>query len=149
MRVPLLAIHGSADGIVAPRNAIALVRQYLALNGREADAAHAASVSFGESGSGSPHLRDGRDAALLAPAERSGAALPPPDTERRIEVAPDRTMTIREWRRDGHLVARLVEVDGLGHAWSGGDPSLPFTDAAPPAASDLVAGIFPDGLSSR
>jgi poly(3-hydroxybutyrate) depolymerase len=32
-RVPLLAIHGERDGVVAPVNAFQLVRQYLALNG--------------------------------------------------------------------------------------------------------------------
>ena len=117
VRVPIVAIHGADDPIVAPRNAIALVHQYLALNGCDASA-------------------DG-----------DAQALPPPDTERRIEVAPGRTMTVREWRRDGRPVARLVEVAGLGHAWSGGDPSAPFTDAAPPAASDLIAGLFADGLS--
>ena len=117
VRVPIVAIHGTDDPIVAPRNAIALMQQYLALNGRD------------------------------LPAGGDAQALPPPDTERRIEVAPGRSMTVREWRRDGRAVARLVEVAGLGHAWSGGDPSAPFTDAAPPSASDLIAGLFPDGLS--
>jgi len=35
-------------------------------------------------------------------------ALPRPDSERRIEVAPGRSMTVREWRRDGRAVARLA-----------------------------------------
>jgi len=174
IRVPLVAIHGSADGIVAPCNAVALVRQYLALNGREPGVARAGSGAPGRSGDASP-LRSGDDetsppksAAGSLPRHSSpagetsaarfgedstptpdNAALPPPDTERRIEVAPGRTMTVREWRREGCLVARLVEVNGLGHAWSGGDPAVRFTDAAPPAASDLVAGLFADGLSSR
>lgn len=118
VRVPIVAIHGADDDIVAPRNAAALVRQYLALNGCDLPA-----------DGDMPHT------------------LPPADTERRIEVAPGRLMTVREWRRDGRAVARLVEVAGLGHAWSGGDPSAPFTDAAPPAASELIAGLFADGLS--
>lgn len=119
VRVPIIAIHGSDDDIVAPRNATALVRQYLALNGCD------------------------------TAAQRPDTALPRPDTQRSIEVAPGRTMTVREWRRDGRLVARLVEVAGLGHAWSGGDPAVRFTDPAPPSASDLIAGLFSDGLSSR
>lgn len=175
IRVPLVAIHGSADGIVAPRNAVALVRQYLALNGREPAPMHAGAGTPGKSGDASPlHLRNGDETSpaknAAGPPPRhspaSGetsearfggdstptpddAGLPPPDTERRIEVAPGRAMTVREWRREGRLVARLVEVDGLGHAWSGGDPAVRFTDATPPAASDLVAGLFADGLSSR
>lgn len=113
IRVPLVAIQGGADAIVNPVNALALVRQYLALNGRE------------------------------LPKD----SLPPPDTERRIEVAPGRTATTREWRRDGRVIARLVEIDALGHAWSGGEPGMPYVDAAPPAASDLVAGLFADAVS--
>ena len=33
LRVPLLVVHGALDDVVAPRNAEALARQYLALNG--------------------------------------------------------------------------------------------------------------------
>ena len=36
LRVPILAIHGDGDPIVAPRNSAALVRQYLRLNGHPA-----------------------------------------------------------------------------------------------------------------
>lgn len=117
VRVPLVAIHGTGDAVVAPVNAVALVGQYLALNGVDTPG--------------------------------SDDALAPPDSDRRIEVAPGRTMRVREWRREGRLLARLVEIEGLGHAWSGGDPAQRFTEAAPPAASDLVAGLFADGLSSR
>lgn len=154
--LPLLVIQGTEDAIVAPRNAAALVRQYLALNGAGIDAgrpvttssdtARAAAVSSGERGSASADLRD--VGAVHPPAASGDDALPRPDSERRIEVAPGRTTTTREWRRDGCLVARLIEVQGLGHAWSGGDPALPFVDAAPPVASDLIAGFFRDGLSS-
>lgn len=113
----LAAILGTGDAVVAPVNAVALVGQYLALNGVDTPG--------------------------------SDDALAPPDSDRRIEVAPGRTMRVREWRREGRLLARLVEIEGLGHAWSGGDPAQRFTEAAPPAASDLVAGLFADGLSSR
>lgn len=118
VRVPVLAIHGSDDDVVAPRNAVAAVAQYLALNGWD-----------------------------VAPGR--GATLPPATHEQRIELTPGRITTTREWRRDDRLVARLVEVGGLGHAWSGGDPAVPFTDAAPPVAGDLVAGWFGDALSRR
>ena len=33
---------------------------------------------------------------------------------------------------------RLVEVDGLGHAWSGGDAALPFNDVAAPDAAAML-----------
>lgn len=150
VRVPLLVIQGMADGIVAPRNATALVRQYLVLNGREAGAPGEASApASGTSADAalSSHRDNGSDPHPGHATERVNA-LPPADSERRIEVASGRMVTTREWRRDGRLVVRLVEVGGLGHAWSGGDPAVAFTDAAPPAASDLIAGLFSDGLSS-
>ncbi len=147
LRVPLLVIQGTADPIVAPCNATALVRQYLALNHGGTRAA-AAAASSGERGSASPTPHEDASFAAIAAAASGDATLPPPDAERRIEVAGGRTTRMREWRRDGRLVARLIEIDGLGHAWSGGDPSLPYADAAPPAASDFIAGLFADGLSS-
>jgi poly(hydroxyalkanoate) depolymerase family esterase len=68
----------------------------------------------------------------------SESTLPPPDLDHRDAVRPLRDVQVREWRRDGTVVVRLIEVDGLGHAWSGGDATLPFNDAAPPDATTLV-----------
>lgn len=117
LRVPLLAIHGDADGIVAPRNARALVRQFLRLNHHPG-------------------------------AERAGDGENPPlaDSERRTLID-GRTEVVREWRRNGRLIAREVEVGGLGHAWSGGDTALPFNDGGPPDATALVGAFFADALS--
>ena len=110
--------RGSADNIVAPRNAIALVRQYLRLNEHPA-------VS----------------------ADTDASRLPPADAERRTVLAGGRTEVVSEWRREGRLVARSVEIVGLGHAWSGGDPALPFNAAGPPDATALVGDFFADALS--
>lgn len=117
VRVPLLAVHGAGDEIVAPRNAVALVRQFLRLNGH--------------------------------PAAAGGDLTVPPaaDAERTDALADGRSMVVREWRRDGRLVARHVEVIGLGHAWSGGDAALPFNDAAPPDATALVGDFFAEAVS--
>jgi len=109
--VPLLAIHGEQDGVVAPRNAVALVRQYLRLNGD--DPARAA------------------------------------DAQAQVTHADGRVEVVREWRRDGRLVVRFVEVQGLGHAWSGGDPAVEFNDAGAPDATALLGTFFADALSSR
>ena len=111
-RVPLLAIQGRADEVVAARNASALVRQYLARN--------------------SVHVPGGAESTL-----------PDADRARRESPVRGRGYTLREWARDGAIVARLVEIDGLGHAWSGGDASLPFNDAAGPDAT-AMAGAFLD-----
>jgi poly(3-hydroxybutyrate) depolymerase len=48
-------------------------------------------------------------------------------------------MTITDYkRRGGQPVARLVEVDSLGHAWSGGAPSKPYSDSRGPDASKMA-----------
>lgn len=118
VRVPLLAVQGAEDPIVAPRNAVALVRQYLRLNGH-------------------PAVDGGADKA----------ALPPPDAERTVVHDSGRAETVREWRQGGRLVARYVSIAGLGHAWSGGDAALAYNDASPPDATALVGAFFDDALS--
>jgi poly(hydroxyalkanoate) depolymerase family esterase len=119
LRMPLLAIHGGIDNVVAPRNATALVRQYLRLNGHPA--------VEGDGG--------------------SEKKLPPPDAEENVVLAGGRMEVVREWRRDGRLVVRYIEVIGLAHAWSGGDPALTYNDSAPPDATALLGDFFTDALS--
>jgi poly(hydroxyalkanoate) depolymerase family esterase len=115
--VPLLAIHGEADNVVASVNAVALVRQYLRFN------AHP---------------------ALPAPMI-AASALPVADAERSSLVG-GRTTTTREWRKGDRLVVRYVSVAGLGHAWSGGDDALPFNDAKGPDSTELIADFVRDAL---
>ena len=117
--IPLLAVHGVSDAVVSPRNAAALVRQYLHLNG------HASTRAAGETSS----------------------ALPAADTETRTTMANGRVEVVREWRSEGRLVVRYVEVTGLGHAWSGGDPTLAYNDAKAPDATALVGAFLADALS--
>jgi len=102
-RVALLAIHGTADDVVAPRNATALVRQYLAMAG--------------------------------VPLETD--ALPAADAERNLRSG-ERPVRTRDWRVGGVLAARLVEVHGLRHAWSGGDDALPYNDPLLPDATAMI-----------
>ncbi len=47
-------------------------------------------------------------------------------------------MTVTDFKRRGSMVARLVEVEQLGHAWSGGAASRPFSDGQGPDASRMV-----------
>ncbi len=117
LRIPLLAIHGADDDVVRPRNAAALVRQYLAVNG-----------------------------VTVAPAG-AGDDLPPADHEETLALPDGRRQIVREWRCDGRLAVRYVEVQGLGHAWVGGDPAHRFTTAGPPDAAALAAGLFADAAS--
>jgi poly(hydroxyalkanoate) depolymerase family esterase len=128
-RVPLLAVHGEEDGVVAEVNALQTVRQFLALNGR----------------------------ASIAGDKRE---LPPPDTESVVGLAEGREMHVADYRDGRGLIARLVRVPGLGHAWSGGDDAYEYNDADPPDATALLeafvegrltcvdGGCVPTGVSS-
>ncbi len=110
--VPLLVVQGGADDVVAPINAVHLVRQYLCLNGH--------------------------------PAATAGAAgeLPPSDASR-VETTPaGRTITTSDWSVGARLVARHVQVDALGHAWSGGDERYRYNDANAPDATALLRGFI-------
>lgn len=115
LRVPLLAVHGAVDDVVAPRNAEALARQFLALNGIDV-----------------PHGGD--------------SALPPPFIDTRDASRLPHVTRTREWHRDGAAVVKLVEVQSLGHAWSGGDPATPFNDPRAPDATAMI-GAWLFGLA--
>jgi poly(3-hydroxybutyrate) depolymerase len=114
--VPLLVVHGGDDHIVALRNARQLVRQYLVLNGR-------------------------LDAQTMPPDE-----LPPPDRETTQEVAPGRTATTIEYRDGSRTLVRMVRVDALGHAWSGGDAAFPYNDPQPPDATTLLGAFVAEEI---
>ena len=46
--------------------------------------------------------------------------------------------TVTDYKRSGAIVAQLIEIDQLGHAWSGGAANQAFSDSAGPDASRLV-----------
>jgi poly(hydroxyalkanoate) depolymerase family esterase len=47
-------------------------------------------------------------------------------------------MTVTHYRRSRSTVATLVEVEQLGHAWSGGAAKLAFSDGRGPDASRMI-----------
>ena len=49
-----------------------------------------------------------------------------------------RAMAVTDFKRRGKTVVTLADVAGLGHAWSGGAASEPFSDARGPDASRMV-----------
>jgi poly(3-hydroxybutyrate) depolymerase len=55
-------------------------------------------------------------------------------------------MVTDDYRVDGRVVARLVRVTGLGHAWSGGDGAFAYNDPHPPDATALFAAFFASQL---
>ncbi|URI07164.1 PHB depolymerase family esterase [Aquincola tertiaricarbonis] len=61
---------------------------------------------------------------------------------RRVQRGQRHAMTVTDHRGRGRrLVARLCEIDGLGHAWSGGAAGLAHSDPAGPDASALTWGF--------
>jgi poly(hydroxyalkanoate) depolymerase family esterase len=51
-------------------------------------------------------------------------------------------VVMRDYVRGGRRVVRLCRVQGLAHAWSGGDEAVPFHSAKGPDASALVWEFF-------
>ena len=47
-------------------------------------------------------------------------------------------MAVTDFKRQGSIVATLVAVDGLAHAWSGGAASKPYSDGGGPDASRMA-----------
>lgn len=71
-------------------------------------------------------------------------ARPAPDFESIVPLADGRKMTVAEYRDGRRVTARLVQVPGLAHAWSGGDAAFAYNDPAPPDATELL-GEFIEG----
>ena len=74
-------------------------------------------------------------AAARVWAEAAGAAAAQPRSVQRGQRYPS---LVTDFKRGGATVASLVEVGGLGHAWSGGAAGQPFGDGRGPDASRLV-----------
>ena len=80
----------------------------------------------------SPH--NGRAAAHLW----AEAANAPVSRQRAVQRGRRHPMKVTEYKREGMTIATLVQVDGLGHSWSGGGPDERFSDARGPDASRMV-----------
>ncbi|MCO5118200.1 MAG: PHB depolymerase family esterase [Burkholderiaceae bacterium] len=76
-------------------------------------------------------------------AAATGATPPKPDAERRHRFE-SRTVHEADWLVEGRLAARCLRIDGLGHAWSGGDAAHDYFDAALPEATALILDFFAD-----
>ena len=74
-------------------------------------------------------------AAVQAWATAAGARAGP---ARRLQRGQRYPMSVTDFKLQGRTVATLAEVHGLAHAWSGGAPGQPFSDAHGPDASRMV-----------
>ncbi len=68
-------------------------------------------------------------------ADAAGAQATP---ERSVQRGQRYGMKVTEYKRRGSAVATLVEVDRLGHAWSGGAARQPYSDGQGPDASRMA-----------
>lgn len=78
--------------------------------------------------------RNGRAAVQLW-AQAQGAQ---PEPARQLLRGRRHPMSVTDFRRGGQVVARLVAVHGLSHAWSGGAARQAFGDARGPDASRMA-----------
>jgi poly(hydroxyalkanoate) depolymerase family esterase len=79
----------------------------------------------------------------------SHSDLPPPDEQASLERDGAHVASTSSYYLGNRSVARLVRVPELGHAWSGGDSSLPYNDAHPPDASVLLAEFIVDEIRTQ
>jgi poly(hydroxyalkanoate) depolymerase family esterase len=61
-----------------------------------------------------------------------------PSAPRIVQRGARYTATITDYRARGRLVATLCEVNGLGHAWSGGAAGRAYSDPKGPNASRMI-----------
>jgi poly(3-hydroxybutyrate) depolymerase len=117
--LPALVIQGAGDDRVHAANARRLATQFLALNG------------------------DDR-------AFSSDSELPPADRVDRLAGGDNlRSCETHCYTRDGQDLVRYALIDGLGHAWSGGDPAYPWHDAQGPSATRLIFAFFDQRMKAR
>jgi poly(hydroxyalkanoate) depolymerase family esterase len=110
--VPTLVIHGSADRTVAPANAVQVIRQMMNAN-------HLAAPDICNH--------------VISRASSSG----------RIHFEGQRPYTQSRWiDAQGALMHELIDVEGLGHAWSGGAPGGSYTDPRGPSATEAIWNFF-------
>lgn len=74
-------------------------------------------------------------AAVRAWADAAGARM---GAARSLQRGKRYPMTVTDFKRGARTVTTLVEVDSLGHAWSGGLASSAYSDARGPDASRMV-----------
>ncbi|MBT9457683.1 MAG: phospholipase [Burkholderiaceae bacterium] len=68
-------------------------------------------------------------------AEAAGAQ---PGASRVLRRGQRRPMTVTDFKQRGRLAVTLCEIQGLGHAWSGGAAGQPLSDASGPDASRMI-----------
>ena len=68
---------------------------------------------------------------------------------RRVQRGQRRPYSIFPWSSEGEPYIRLVRIEGLGHAWSGGPSSQAFADPCGPDALRIAWQFFMQCLEAR
>ena len=114
-----LVIHGRADRTVAPQNSRHILAQVMHANHLAAPATE-------------PH----------DPAK--------PTASQRARIAGGLAYTHERWiDAHGTLMHESIDVDGLGHAWSGGVAGGSYTDPRGPSASEIIWAFFAQATHSE
>jgi poly(hydroxyalkanoate) depolymerase family esterase len=72
-----------------------------------------------------------------------------PGTQRKLKRGKRHAMRVTDYKHKGRTLVSLCEVEGLGHAWSGGAPRLPFSDSAGPSATRMVWAFVSKQFAAR
>ncbi len=110
--MPVIVFQGDADERVRPINADQVVRQFAQM-GDLAD--------------------DGQDNDSVKAA---------PTATTREQQPGGHAYTVREYRYGGTMLLLEYRIQGMAHAWSGGDEAQPYNDAAGPDATELMWRFF-------
>lgn len=110
--VPSIVFHGTQDAFVAPANGDQVVQQWIQTN-------------------------------QLASSGIYEAAFTHPTTATPGQVAGGRSYITATWKdRKGNDIQTYWKVGGMGHAWSGGNPTGSYTDPLGPSASEAMYAFF-------
>jgi poly(hydroxyalkanoate) depolymerase family esterase len=112
--VPTIVFHGTADLVVAPINGDQVVQQWVQTNGLASNKTYVADYQ--------------RPSGMTTGQVPGGYAY-------LIEVWNDLS---------GEVVQSYWKIDGMGHAWSGGNPGGSYTDPRGPDATTVLYHFFMD-----
>lgn len=112
-RLPMMLLQGQADSVVRPVNQSQLVRQAIHVN------------------------RMPPETVITVENVPASAAASATGSRKRSHG-----YALHDYQAGGEVLLRVVQIEQLEHAWSGGDASLPFNDKAGPDASRLLLDFF-------
>ncbi|WP_432404772.1 extracellular catalytic domain type 1 short-chain-length polyhydroxyalkanoate depolymerase [Wukongibacter sp. M2B1] len=111
--VPTIVFHGTSDSTVIPKNGHNVLTQWATTN------------DLADDGSENGTIDDTADVTEQG------------------QVSGGRSYTEYTYNSDeGNLVMKKVIVDGMGHAWSGGDSAGSYTDSSGPNATQMSWDFF-------